>query len=231
MDGLMLDTERISQLAWQTAGRELGVEIPPSLSLEVIGLVLRDIKSLFSTRLGEKFPIEAFIQNANIHYNKLLREKPIPVKKGLFELLDYLESRDIPKGVATSTSKYLARLKMDSTGLLSDRFNCIVAGDEVDNGKPAPDIFLRTAEMLGVDPDQCLVLEDSEMGIRGACAAGMKVIMIPDLIQPSDELRKLAHGVFDSLQSFLELLREEKEKKILSASPFTPASAAEDSLI
>ncbi len=226
MDGLMLDTETISQLAWQTAGRELSVDIPTSLSLQMIGLASKDIKALFRSRMGDEFPVESFINNANIHYHRLLREKPIPVKTGLIDLLDYLENQGIPKGVATSTSRDLAELKLESADL-SGRFDCIVTGDEVDNGKPAPDIFLRTAQMLGVNPDECLVLEDSAMGIRGASAAGMKVIMIPDLIQPSYELRSLAYGVFDSLKEVLEKFRNGESK--LPDLSFTPPVSAEDS--
>ncbi len=228
MDGLMLDTERISQMAWQKAGTDLNIELPISLSRQVIGLVMSDIKVLFKDRLGADFPLDRFLKRANKHYHRMLREEPVPVKPGVFDLLDYLEEWDIPTGVATSTGKKLARQKLSSAGLL-DRFRFIVAGDEVEKGKPEPEIFLRVAELLSVAPAKCLVLEDSEMGIRGAHAAGMTVYMIPDLIEPTDAIRHLAHGIFESLQVLLEQFR--------GGGPdgpdfmFPPVTAVEDSPI
>ncbi len=207
MDGLLLDTEPISQLAWQRAGKELGFEIPTSLSLQAIGRTAKDIKALFRSKLDESFPIDSFLDKASFHYREMLREKPAPVKPGVFELLNYLEMEGIPKGVATSTRRDLAEHKLISTGL-AERFQFVVAGNEVDRGKPAPDIFLRVAELLQTAPKNCLVLEDSLMGVHGAVAAEMTVFMIPDLIAPTDEIRRIAHGIYGSLL----VLREEFER-------------------
>ncbi len=222
MDGLMLDTEPISQLAWQIAGRELGFAIPPSLSLQAIGRNSKGIKTLFRAKLEETFPIDLFLERANIHYCEMLREKPAPVKPGVFEMLDYLEVEGIPSGVGTSTRRTLAEHKLDSTGL-AERFEFVVAGDEVENGKPAPDIFLRVAELLQTEPEKCLVLEDSEMGVRAAIAAGMTVFMIPDLIVPTPEIERMAHGIFESLSVLVEEMRNGKVN--------LPYVAVEDSTI
>ncbi len=209
MDGLLLDTEPISQLAWQMAGRELGLVIPPSISLQAIGRNAKGIKTLFRAKLEETFPIELFLEKANIYYGEMLREKPAPVKPGVFELLDYLEMEAIARGVGTSTRRELAEHKLASTGL-AERFEFVVAGDEVENGKPAPDIFLRVAELLSIAPEKCLVLEDSEMGVRAAIAAGMIVFMIPDLIEPTPEIRRMADGIYESLPVLLEEIRNGK---------------------
>src|SRR5207302_1079638 len=115
-------------------------------------------------------------------------------KPGLFPLLDFLERRGVPKAVATSTGRERAMFRLEKCGLRS-HFEHIVTGDEVTVGKPAPDIFLKTAEKLGVAPEECFVLEDTEAGVRAAHAARMKAICIPDVKQPCEEVCLLADRV------------------------------------
>ncbi|MEZ4662666.1 MAG: HAD family hydrolase [Caldilineaceae bacterium] len=107
--------------------------------------------------------------------------------------------------MATSTARPLALKKLTTTGLI-DRFATIVGGDEVPNGKPAPDIFLAAAARLAVAPARCLVLEDSEAGVRAAHAAGMQSIMVPDLKAPSAAVKALALTVVQSLTDVSQLL-------------------------
>jgi HAD superfamily hydrolase (TIGR01509 family) len=120
------------------------------------------------------------------------------LKLGLLELLDLLEARNIPKVVATSTRRGHALPRLEKAGLLH-RFATVTTGDQVVNGKPAPDLFLLAASTIGVPPAQCVVLEDSEVGVTGAHAAGMTVFMIPDLKAPCDKTRTLAEEVCPSL--------------------------------
>lgn len=122
----------------------------------------------------------------------------VPKKPGLDELLALLDSRHIPKAVATSTRRKIAVTQLAANGLL-DRFDAIATGDEVANGKPAPDLFLLAAQRLGADPAACLVLEDAEPGVIAAHRAGMQVYMVPDLQPVSSTTERLAAGVFRSL--------------------------------
>jgi len=108
--------------------------------------------------------------------------------------------------VASSTARTEVERRLSVAGL-RHRFLVTVGGDEVARGKSAPDLFLLAAERLGVTPADCLVLEDSELGIRAAAAAGMTAVMIPDLIQPSAAVRELAGAVLPSLSQVLGLLR------------------------
>jgi HAD superfamily hydrolase (TIGR01509 family) len=124
----------------------------------------------------------------------------------LLELLDFIESRDVPKVVATSTPRKAAIPRLEKCGLLH-RFKSVSCGDDVAKGKPAPDLFLMAAATIPMPPEKCIVLEDSEAGVTGAHAAGMTVCMVPDLKQPADDVRKLAQGVYESLihvRQFLE---------------------------
>jgi beta-phosphoglucomutase-like phosphatase (HAD superfamily) len=89
---------------------------------------------------------------------------------------------------------------------LDERFDALVCGDEAASGKPAPDIFLKAASLIGCDPGTCMVLEDSPGGILAAARAGMIPVMVPDLVQPSPETRSLCHKIFSSLSEVRNFL-------------------------
>ena len=115
----------------------------------------------------------------------------------------------MPKAVATSTARDAASFILKKAGLFG-RFQAVVTGDQVARSKPAPDIFLEAARLLGAQPENCLVLEDSGAGICAAAAAGMIPIMVPDLIAPTEEIRRLARGIFDSLNDVLLYLKNNR---------------------
>lgn len=203
MDGLMLNTERLSQIAWRAGGRDMGYELPDVVCHGIIGRVSADHQRIFDDHFGEGFPLDALSHRSQVHYFKLLQEE-LAVQPGLFELLARLESRGLPKAVATSTKREWAFKKLERTGI-RERFDHAVTGDSVERGKPAPDIFLRAAELLETEPAHCLVLEDSYNGVRAGAAAGMRVIMIPDILPPTEEMNNLCWRVFDSLNDVAAL--------------------------
>lgn len=205
MDGLMLDTERIAQQMWQQTGRENGFEIDDEVYLGAIGRTANDTSMIFRQKFGEDFPFESMYARKQALLHEAITNDAIPVKAGLYELLDLLEERGIPKAVATSTPRKTAVVKLTKTALI-DRFPIIVCGDEVANGKPAPDIFLKAATGLGIAPANCLVLEDSESGIKAAHAGGMIPVNVPDMKQPSTEVRQIAYRVINSLRDVPLLL-------------------------
>lgn len=191
MDGLMLDTERLAPQAWSDAKEAIGADFDMSLLDAMIGRNYQDCRTLIVERHGEDFPTDALMQAWHVAYDAIVERDGIAVKHGLHELLDWLEDERIPKGVATSTRRDRALTKLRSVGIAS-RFPILVGGDEIARGKPAPDIFLLAAERLGAAPSSCLVLEDSEPGVRAALAAGMTPIMVPDLLPPSPEIAAAA---------------------------------------
>ncbi len=138
-------------------------------------------------------------------YDAIVAREGIVRKPGLAELLEWLESRSIPKAVATSTRRSRAEAKLRETSLLH-RFDAIVAGDEVARGKPEPDIFLRAADLLATAPTRCMVLEDSEPGVLAALAGGMVPVMVPDLLPPSPALLAYEVTVMRSLHDVLAQL-------------------------
>lgn len=205
MDGLMIDTERMAQRAWQRAGAEFGFTLPDALYLQAVGRTAKATEALFRAGLGTDFPFEAVYARKQHYLYTAIEEEGIPTKTGLSELLALVERQGIAKAVATSTARVLALKKLTAANLLH-HFDTMVCGDEVAQGKPAPDIFLAAAAKLSVAPAHCLVLEDSSAGIQAAHAAGMRAIWVPDLIQPSPEITPLAYRVFGDLHQVGQLL-------------------------
>ncbi|MGF1449477.1 MAG: HAD family hydrolase [Opitutales bacterium] len=201
MDGLMLDTERIALAAWTQAVEEVGVDLPEGFFVQLIGKRTSDSQQLIRDQLGETAPVDALWASWGRHFEAHVEGEPIPTKPGLHGLLDFLERRRFPKIVATSTGGPRARRHLSDVGLL-ERFEDVVSGRDVALGKPAPDIFLRAAQVLAIEPAHCLVLEDSGPGIEGAHAAGMLPVLIPDLHAPSPEQRSLAAFEFPWLGAF-----------------------------
>ncbi len=205
MDGLMLDTERMARRAWLRTAQELGYTMAEGLFEQLLGRNSRDDEQILKNALGESFPVQKAFSLRIRYMTEEIENYGIPLKEGLLELLDFLEAAGVPVAVATSTSRDRAIFKLEKTGL-KDRFNIIVAGDQIKEGKPHPEIFLRTAAEMRMPPELCVVLEDSEAGIRAAHAAGMLPIIVPDVKQPSEEIRNLVFRECSSLYDVLALL-------------------------
>jgi HAD superfamily hydrolase (TIGR01549 family) len=198
MDGLLLDSERPFRDAWLAAIRKRGYEMDEVAYLEVIGRRDADVRDYFLGYFGKDFPFEVMLREIAGTVNALVEIEGYRAKEGAAALASFLRERNIPLMVATSTEQKEARRRLEKAGLLS-YFSTITSGDEVKHGKPAPDIFLLAATRLGLPPADCLVLEDSIFGAMAARAAGMPVIVVPDLKPPTDKVRGFAMGVFPSL--------------------------------
>jgi HAD superfamily hydrolase (TIGR01509 family) len=198
MDGLMLDTERISLDSWLTASRDHGALLSEEVCRGMIGLGQAEFRNYLRGHLGDDHQISQVAASAQAHYVAVLERDGVACKPGLFELLEFLEGRHIPRAVATSTVTSLATRKLKDVGALSF-FEAVVGGDQVSKGKPAPDIFLRAAQFVGCEPQDCVVLEDSGHGIRAAAAAGMKVIWVPDICEVDRRTAALAFATAPSL--------------------------------
>jgi HAD superfamily hydrolase (TIGR01509 family) len=198
MDGLMLDTERLAPLAWTNAAAAVGVDFDMALLPSMVGRNFTDCQAIVVERYGTGYPTNELMRAWHAAYDAIVAREGIALKAGLLDLLDWLERQLIAKAVATSTRRDRAQTKLVHTGLMS-RFDALVGGDEISRGKPAPDIFLLAAQRLRQRPADCLVLEDSEPGVRAAFAAGMTPIMVPDLHPPSQALLDLKPLVLASL--------------------------------
>jgi HAD superfamily hydrolase (TIGR01509 family) len=207
MDGLMLDTEPIAARAWKKTFSELGYTLSDALNRSMIGRNVPDSNAIVLEAMGADFPITECRERANALYVKLLDTEGIPLKDGLPELLGFLRKRSIATAVATSTPRAFALHKLTLTNLLAS-FRIIVAGDDVVRGKPSPDLFLTAARLAGTTPDRCVVLEDSPAGIRAGHAAGMLPVMVPDLIEPDEEMKRMAFAIVPTLHEVPAVIAE-----------------------
>jgi beta-phosphoglucomutase-like phosphatase (HAD superfamily) len=187
MDGLMLDTEPLAARAWTVAAQRLGIDFDHAVTPRLVGRNFPDCRALIRDHHGDRYPVDALMRAWADAYDAIVAREGIGQKTGLAELLAWLEREHIPKAVATSTRRARAQVKLVEAALF-DRFAALVGGDEIANGKPAPDIFVEAAARLGVAAAECVVLEDSEPGINAALAARMIPIMVPDLTPPSAAL-------------------------------------------
>lgn len=205
MDGLMFDTETLAFRAWSRALAEHGLEMRASHYSRLIGRNMADARLILLDAYGPDTPVDA-LDAARFRYASAeVEERGVPMKPGLVALLDALDGLGIPRAMATSTGRERATGLLDRAGL-TRRFHAIVCGDDITRGKPAPDIFLAAARRLNAPPATCLVLEDSEPGVRAAHAAQMKAVLVPDLAPIAPDARALAWRVVAELSDVIPLL-------------------------
>jgi HAD superfamily hydrolase (TIGR01509 family) len=205
MDGLLLDTERLYRDAWQQAAAAQGGALSDAMFAELIGLGGRESERRVAGWFGPRFDLQAFGRDWRAGFETRVRAEGVPRKPGVEALLARLDVRGTPRAVATSTN---TRRALDCLGDLAPRFAHVVGGDQVERGKPAPDLFLLAAERLGAPPAACLVIEDSANGVRAAHAAGMPCVVVPDLAPPGADLLARAAAVFESLDHVAARLEE-----------------------
>ena len=207
MDGLLLDSERLARDAFVTACAEFGWAVDLDVYHRCIGSSHEGTEMILREHFGEKFPYADVDASWSRHYHARLATAPVPLKAGAVELLKYLVDVNVPRALATSTRRATAEHKLQDSGLL-EFFEHTVCGGEAQRGKPHPEPYLLAAARLGLDPEQCLALEDSANGVRSAHAAGCLVVQIPDLVPPQPGLGELGHMVCESLTDVLRLLKK-----------------------
>ncbi|WP_314402936.1 HAD family hydrolase [Stenotrophomonas rhizophila] len=203
MDGLMIDSERVSVACWAQAAHELALPLADDFWLRFVGLGDRDCERLLLQHI-DAGQVPALFARCHDLYEARTQEG-LPLRPGILDLLQLLHDHGIARAVATSTRQPRASRKLAAAGLLPF-FEVVVTSSDVAHPKPAPDIYLLAAQKLGKDPARCLALEDSPAGIRAAVGAGMTAIQVPDLVHPDDDLRALGHRIVDSLADAHTLL-------------------------
>jgi len=208
MDGLMFDTEQIAQHVWEQAAKQYGYQTPNNAFLGVIGKARPDVEIYTQQVFGDEFPFDNVYHRKRQLMREHLEKHGVPLKPGIMELLDWLEKQDIVKALASSSPCVVILDHLKQAGITPARFSEIIGGDEVNLGKPAPDIFLLAATKLRISTDKCIVIEDSNAGIHAAHKAGMLPLMVPDLIPPTEETKHLAYRIFSNLHDVRTYLAE-----------------------
>lgn len=168
-----------------------------------IGLNVTDTRAVFEEYYSGQYDFDEFLEKATRLFRKKVEEEGIPVKYGVKQFLDFLKTQPLRIGLASSTRKERV-LEMLKIAGLSEYFEVVIGGDMVTHSKPDPEIYRIACEALEVEPENAYAIEDSYNGIRSAKAAGMKPIMVPDLLPPNDEMKKLSFCICDDLLKVLE---------------------------
>lgn len=205
MDGTLVDSEGVSRRAWSLAADELGVDLPDAFIDTLMGRNSRACNSLVVEHLGGNEALAQRVVDMHLELFLKLAETDLKLKPGAHEALEALRSVGLPLAVATSTARVRALPRLERFSLTS-YFTSITCGNEVANGKPAPDIFIESARRIGVDPAACAVIEDSHNGVRSGHAAGAQVFMVPDLMAPTPEVESLCAAVLSSLHELPEAI-------------------------
>lgn len=206
MDGLLIDSEAVYIKAMQAAARSLDREMSLDFCHSMIGIPRAECNVMIEELYGEGFDIHELRAVYSEHVRQMMEER-VPVKAGVVEVLSLLADRGVPCGVATSALRATAEGHLGRAGLLP-RFATLVARDDVERAKPFPDIYLEAARRLDVPPGNCVAFEDSSPGLTAAHAAGTMAIMVPDILQPSDEVRAKCLHVAPDMVAVERLLRE-----------------------
>ena len=212
MDGLMVDTESLATEAFIHSAKKQGYDMTKEETLLVLGFTTKSIYEFW----------ENYFKNSDVSGKQLVDDHYKYIENILFttgpskmpyieELLKYLKESNYKVAVASSSNMDHIINNMEKTGLKKyiDEF---ASGAEVENGKPAPDVFLLAAERLGVKPENCLVLEDSKAGVIAGSSAGAKVIMVPDMFKPDEECKERTYRIVGNLGEVISILEEKNNE-------------------
>ena len=205
MDGLMFDTERLVYRNWQDMMDERGYDYSIEDFKQTVGRRKAEVQNFYFGKYGKDFPYWEISEEGKGRYVRYVQEHGIPVKPGLYELLSALREKNYRIALATSTSRQTTELNLKSAKV-TDYFDALVCGDDVKNGKPHPEVFLTAASRLAVAPEDCVAFEDSINGIKSAYAAGMETVMVPDFLQPTEEIIPMIGFLLKTLDEYIPYL-------------------------
>lgn len=210
MDGVIFDSEKLYRKHWMITGNEYNI---PEITMKelcnrIAGATKEHNEKLMKSYFGQDFDYNTFRGKTMERMDEDIRRNGLDLKPGVKELFGFLKENGIKMGLATSTIQQRAERNLKNAGILEE-FDRIVYGGTVPNGKPAPDIYLRACEELGVEPHEAMGVEDSINGVKSASAAGLYTVMVIDLIEPTEEIRPLANQIYHSLFEIIDLLQGE----------------------
>lgn len=207
MDGLMFDTERVFIDAWDYAGEKIGIGKAGYMVYKTLGMNIAAAGNIWKEEFGDSYNGEELRKYTKEFLQKYYTENKVPVKPGLYVLLDYLKQAEYKMAVATSSPRWEVEKHLKDAGVYH-YFIGIICGDMIQNSKPNPESYLKACEILGCKPSESFALEDSKNGLLSAYRAGCKAIMVPDLWQPDEETEKILYGKFEDLEKVKEFLEK-----------------------
>lgn len=210
LDGTLIDDEIFTITSKVIEGKKLGYNISEEVARNTLGLSYTNSKNYLCSLYGNDFPYDFFRQKRFEYIINDIEKNGIKLKKGVPEIISFLKAQNIKMGICTSSSlKYINEYEK-YTGIFKD-FDFIITGEQVVKGKPDPEIFLKGIEISNVSPSETLVIEDSNNGILAGIKAKCDVIMIPDLVEPNDEVKKNKVKIFNSLLDVIKYIKIENK--------------------
>ena len=204
MDGLLLDTERLYRRAFTDAATQAGFTLPDEVFKGMIGNTWAGSSAILIDCFGSSFDPDPFRTEVLRRFYQLTATE-LALKAGVVEILEHLDTLKLPKAICTSSRREDVDHHLADQGL-TGRFDAILAQGDYKQGKPHPDPYLSAAAALGVSAQNCLALEDSYNGVRSAAEAGMMTIMIPDMLDPTEEMRSLCVRIASDLHEVRKLI-------------------------
>lgn len=208
LDGLVLDTESTYCQAWQQAAAIMGYPLTRAFCQSLSGLHGQAVEAALVSACGAGFDVLQFNQLAGECWRQTVQTLGIPVKPGVVALLEFLTGQGVPFALATNSRTANARECLGLAGL-GDAFRVQATRDDVEAGKPAPDVFLWAAQLLQTPIRQCLILEDSLTGVLAAHRAGACTVMVPSVLPVPAEAEALCDKIVPDLLTFLPFIRAE----------------------
>ena len=206
MDGVMLDTEKLYVRFWCEAAQSHGYPMKKEHALGIRSMARPFAIQKLQGWFGEDFDYDKVRDTRVKIMDEYISAHGIEAKRGAKNLLQWLKANNIKTALATATAVDRATLYLDRVGLL-EYFDVIASARMVQRGKPEPDIYLYAAGQLGLDPKDCLALEDSQNGVRSAAAAGCKTVLVPDLDNPENELSHLLYATACDLKEVIAIIQ------------------------
>lgn len=198
MDGVIFDTERLVLNCGIFLAEKYGIPKIEETFHQTIGTSSQSTKEILYETYGKDFPLETFWEEWQQQYKERVRKFGVPMKEGVRELLSFLKINGYRIGLASS-SRYETVEKNLMAAKLHDFFETIVGGDMVEKSKPEPDIYLCACQKMEIDPKETFAIEDSWNGVRSAAGAGLRVLHVPDLLKPDEEMERLSYAIFEDL--------------------------------
>lgn len=208
MDGVIFDSEQRYIECCEAMADKYNIDNVVGLCRKCIGITPQETKRIVLSCLGQDFPVEEYRADVRKVLLKRYAEEGLPLKSGVREILSYFRDEGCRIAVASSTPTEDVKRELQDAELMG-YFDAVIGGDQVSKSKPEPDIFLKAAEKIGADPVDCVVIEDSFNGIRAAHAAGAFAVMVPDLLEPDDEMREKADLIVPGLNEAKEFFEKE----------------------
>ena len=201
MDGLLVDSERMERRVWQRVAQELGIDLSDERFATFVGHSGDRNDALLRHYFGEAFDVPRFRAMCHRGMHDLVEREGVTLRPGAREWLAFVSTLDIPLGLATSSGPAAVQERL---GDLLHVFAAVATRADVEHGKPHPDLYLEAARRLGIAPETAVAVEDSPAGTQAALAAGMRVVVVPDLVMPPDDLAPQLAAVFPSLDALRE---------------------------